>query len=398
MDLENQTLLLTIGFLLFVLFLLGFRLLRLTARNARKQREPTSPAELLFDTLREKTLMEQQASRESLEAKTALASLDALHRTIMAHLPSGLLVIDANQIIHFANQQALSLFDREAMVGTQLRQLHVGLAESVTRLRTGDMALTDGFEISWNGETRYIEASVAVLPDEQWLVSLLDKSRERRLEADIRTKRDLELMGEMAAGVAHEVKNALATMQGHLQMLPYGDLKEHAGFIQAEIDSLLRMVRQYMTSSKGDGLALENLAIDDWLADLQVYWAQHPKGSEVHIEGHQTGVEMRADRHALKTVIDNLILNGLQSGSEGEVIEVHVHLKVLPQQVLLTVADTGPGFPETVKSRLFTPFVSSKQGGSGLGLFHCRKIVMEHGGRLEVETGPPTRVLCYLPR
>ena len=206
-------------------------------------------------------------------------------------------------------------------------------------------------------------------------------------------------MGEMAGGITHEVKNALATIQGHAQLLEYGDVPEHAARIQAEVDHLLKFVREFMKSSQGGHVDMNEIKLLGWFEELQAYWLEHPLGEQVRFTLPPDGLMIKGDRTLLNTVINNLILNGIEA-CEGLPIEgprVFVSHQQSPSRMCLVVEDRGPGFSADIIPKMFVPFVSSKQKGTGLGLFHCRKLMMEHGGELEVVTDTPTRILCHFP-
>lgn len=107
---------------------------------------------------------------------------------------------------------------------------------------------------------------------------------------------------------------------------------------------------------------------------------------------------IHGEKTLLTTTVNNLILNATQAGGEDAVPSVHLYAKETQEGSMIIVEDDGPGFPPEVKARMFSPFVTSKKEGTGLGLFQCRKIMMEHQGRLDVDHGPPTRVICHFPK
>lgn len=380
-----------------VLFLLLMRLLQLGLRRLRATRASEQRRDLLYETLREQTLREQEATRGRNQAQRAYASLEEVHQTIMDHLPIGVLVANHAGGVGFVNRQAVVLFDLKETEGLHLRQVCPSLALVFSQLLAEGHYGPRTFQRGLPMDGSTLEITLCELPESRYLLMVADVTQLRRLEEQVRVKRDLELMGELASGVTHEVKNALAVISGHVQMLPYGDVAEHSRLMMGEIDQLLRFVRLFMQTSKGTALAPSPVPLRELFEDLKAHWAAHPLGASVRIEPPPEAT-ICGEPALLTTVFNNLVLNALQSGGEAGPPLVVVEARVLAQAVEISVTDEGPGFAMEIRARLFTPFVSTKAGGTGLGLFQCRKIMLEHGGRLDVEYGPPTRVSCVFPQ
>ena len=391
MDPNLQLLFILVALPLVFLVFLGFRLIRLAARRARRGMDPAPQRDLLLETLH----FQAKASHRN---ELALEALDTLHRNIMMRLPSGVLVLDPAGNVTYANPSALQLMAREpedaARMPPELAEMFADWLADRTH-REVHLVLTQA------EGNRHLRVSLDPLPDDRHLMTLVDKSKEHDLEQRIRYKRDLELMGEMAGGVTHEVKNALAVIQAHVQMLPYGDVTERGAHITTEVNRLLGFIGDFLRSSRYIDLDTRDIDLREWFADLSREWANHELGRHVVWEEPPAGARLFADPNLLSSVLRNLILNGLQACEASGVTEqtwVRVSAQDGEDEVRLVVHDAGPGFPPASRDKLFVPFVTSKEKGSGLGLFHCRKIIMEHGGNLDVTPEPPTRVVCRLPR
>ncbi len=389
--------LITLVVLGLVLFLLLMRLLQLGLKRLRANREGDERRDLLYETLREQTLREQEATRGRNQAQRAFASLEEVHQTIMDHLPIGMLVANHAGSVAFVNRQAVRWFELKETEGLQLRQICPSLSLVFNQLLAEGGRGPRAFQRGLPMDAPMLELSLCELPETRYLLMVADVTQLRRLEEQVRVKRDLELMGELASGVTHEVKNALAVISGHVQMLAYGDVAEHSRLMMNEIDQLLRFVRLFMQTSKGTPLAPAPVPLGELFEELAAHWAGHPLGASVRVEAAPERC-LCGERALLTTVLNNLILNALQSGGEAGPPQVTVAAQATGQAIEISVTDEGPGFPLEIRGRLFTPFVSTKAGGTGLGLFQCRKIMLEHGGRLDVAFGPPTRVSCVFPQ
>ncbi len=218
----------------------------------------------------------------------------------------------------------------------------------------------------------------------------------------------LKALAEFAAGAGHEINNPLATISGRVQML-----------LRDECDPGRRQSLQTIGG--------QALRIRDMIGDLMLFARPpepHPETLDlarlVHLVVERLGdqaaardcrievetentVPIFADRVQLPIVISCLIQNGLDALVEGGMIHVSARStsKDQPTYAVLEVADTGPGLSETDRRHLFDPFYSGRQAGRGLGfgLPKCWRIVSNHGGRIEVHSGPTksTRFAVYWP-
>ena len=379
---------------------LGLRLVWLFGKRARKgSRTPTKGRNLLLETLHEQALREREALEKSKEKGAAYENLDLLHRTIMAHLPVGVLVLGPDGRIQFANPGAVALLPRRDVQDQPLQSISKSLYREFSRMKLETSAATRHFSLEVEGRVRRLALSLLVLPENHFLFTLTDKTREHRLEEALRYKRELALMGELAGGITHEVKNALAVMQGHVQMAVHGDVTTHARRIQEEIDHLLNMVRAFMKSSKDNQTEFKKILLRDWLESLAMKWRDHPDGAMIAFQLPKSDWSITGDPVLLEMVLRNLILNGLDACRSENPAKpwVTVAIEHDAERTTIIVEDRGPGFPPQIRQKMFIPFISSKEKGSGLGLFHCRKIMMEHRGELEVPPDQPTRVKCHFP-
>jgi len=389
---DSVFLLLTATVLTLLMLALGARFAVVILRR-RRHRVSTRKPDLLIDVLEQQTRRERQAEAQRLETARALEALDALHRTVMQHLPLGILVLDSRGTIRFANPWLLNFFGSDDVLEQPLETLSRALADCLTTMQT-----EAELELAVRGSNRVLRVSRTEM-EGQTLVTLRDETRLKKLEEQVRVKRDLELMGELAGGVTHEVKNTLATIRGLIQLLPHSEVSELEPKLLAEVDRLNRFVRRLTASSKAGRPEQEILNAKTWLEHQMTRWCQLDHGDEVALEDVDVSVTIRADSAMLTVVLENLVRNGLDACRETNPASpwVTVSVESDPDAVRIIVSDRGPGFADHVRDRLFVPFVTAKQDGTGLGLFQCRKIMLEHGGSLTVDPEPPTRITCSLP-
>ena len=226
--------------------------------------------------------------------------------------------------------------------------------------------------------------------------------RQRRMNASLARAERLRTLGEMAAGMAHEVKNPLAAIRSSAQILAgrvTGPESEFTGIVIAEVDRLNRVVSDFLDYARPTPLARRPVSLPELLDSCADFLA--PVAAEkqaVIMRDYQDGLALvPADSDKLRQVLLNLILNAVQAVEPGG----RVTLVVEPagRQMLVRVRDNGPGIPAEKLKRVFEPFFTTRPGGTGLGLAIARGIVVEHGGRIDIASAPGdgTTVTVALP-
>jgi two-component system nitrogen regulation sensor histidine kinase GlnL len=247
-------------------------------------------------------------------------------------------------------------------------------------------------------------------------IALRDRSHARRLREEISERERQESYGHIAAGIAHEVKNPLGGIRGAAELIGMDASNDRGRKVSAlivrEVDRISDLVDELMIFARGDQLKLERVNIHrplDALLDL----LQLERGYEnIEIERlyDPSLPEILADADRLRQAFLNLARNAMQAmEEEGGTLSLSTRMLLehrlmgadgRPQPTIeISFADTGPGIPSNILSRLSTPFFTTKQKGTGLGLSVARHWIRRHGGRLRIESteGQGTRVNVDLP-
>jgi two-component system nitrogen regulation sensor histidine kinase GlnL len=219
----------------------------------------------------------------------------------------------------------------------------------------------------------------------------------------------------LAAGLAHEIKNPLAGLQGSAELLAReaeGSAREYAQVIAREAKRVDGLVRELLDLARPAALQTAALDLHAVLGDVAVLAKGIPGADRVaFVERYDPSLpRIVADEEKLKQVVLNLVRNALDAVADRRdptiVFETRVASLRLRQAsgrtrplVRISVQDDGPGIPESMLHRLFTPFATSKPAGTGLGLAISRRIVEAHGGRIEVKnrTSGGAEANVYLP-
>lgn len=216
-------------------------------------------------------------------------------------------------------------------------------------------------------------------------------STQRNLEEQLRHRERLSSLGQFAAGVAHELRNPLATIRLRAQMTQHAPTEEtiarNSGVILEEVDRLDAMIGRLLYFARPISLDLQRLNVEELCATVIHSWqGRSPASIQLWCETADH-IEIMADRSRLLQVLNNLVENAIQAtrGAPGEVI-----LRTTQQQneVRIDVLDQGPGFSPEALKHAFDPFYTTKETGTGLGLSIAFELVEAHGGTLTAESRP----------
>ena len=215
----------------------------------------------------------------------------------------------------------------------------------------------------------------------------------------------LAAMGQLAAGLAHELRNPLTSMKMLVQAGDDGPEtvqldNQDLAVLREEIDRLERTIQVFLDYARPPTLEKRPIALRQIIAQTVEFLAPRARtyGVHVDVELPQHVVQVEADAGQIRQVLLNLLLNAFDVSAEGSTVLVklacdHAGEDAVPTQketsngawIRLEIADRGSGLPGELGDRIFEPFVSTKDSGTGLGLPICRRIVEEHGGELLAE-------------
>ncbi len=237
--------------------------------------------------------------------------------------------------------------------------------------------------------------------------------RRQLVENNVLLERQQKLahFGELAAIVAHEIRNPLTAISARLFTLQKSLLRgtsehEDAAVIRGEIHRLNRIVKEFLEQARPAEPHFEPVSARQLLEDVRALYAAEYAGKPVDLViDSVTESEFLADEQQIKQVLINLVQNAAESMDDTGTITLrarfeHRSLRAKTNDaVVIEVQDTGPGIPPEVQSRLFDPFFSTKQNGTGLGLSIAARIIAKHSGTIEFQTqrGRGTTFRVVLP-
>ncbi len=346
----------------------------------------------------------QRGAETLATTRRAAADLFTLHQDIVRSLAAGLVTTSPDGIVLSANQAAREILGHGRALGTggfvgQPIDLVMPGLTALSPTVLGELRRAD-LKLAGHGDRGPSVIGVTVSPlrdvNDQVIgrvINFQDLTELRRLEQDVRRAERLATVGQLAAGVAHEIRNPLAAISGSIELLkatPQNpDDATLMSIVQREVTRLNELI--------GDLLDYANprpsqpVACD--LAVLVKETVQVARADQTFADVELTADVMgalpyRGDPAKLRQVLWNLVRNAADAAAGGGK-HVRVTARVAPGSVglvAITVADDGPGIPDASRARIFDPFFTTKRKGTGLGLATCHAIVVEHGGGITVET------------
>lgn len=352
----------------------------------------------------------QELQRLSEQARERASSAEKFSERIVASLPSGLLAFDSNgdSIIINAPGKALLELNRFEQ-GESYSKLLSGYGELVDMvgqcLNEGTIYRRAEIEsVTAGGQIRRLGATVAPI---EWhpergphgaLCLLTDITEVTELREQVALKNNLESLGEMSAGLAHEFKNAVAALQGYVQLIQSLELNEKAAIAAAsllsEVHSLSAMVTAFLNFARPQPLQVEAVALQELIKDCT---------SEVTPLFQELGVEfvvdpvpsvtVPADERMLRQTLLNLLRNAGESIPETNTrrsVFLHVGSESAGNGAFTTieVRDTGTGIEPAQLHKIFIPFFTTKPKGHGVGLALSHRVITQHGGTLTAQNAP----------
>jgi signal transduction histidine kinase len=228
----------------------------------------------------------------------------------------------------------------------------------------------------------------------------------REAQVSLRRSERLAALGQLTAGLAHELRNPLGTIKASAEMLTKDAVKsrpevmaEMAEYIGSEVNRMNGLITSFLNFARPLQIQPVTADLRMVLADVARQQADLAKSREVEVTVRMEGeLQFAFDPELLKVALSNLVQNAIQASQAGQEVEIRVASR--GESVMIFVSDRGEGIPQQNLESVFNPFFTTKPQGVGLGLPIVAKIVDEHRGRIQVfsESGKGTRFELTLPR
>src|SRR5467141_2876246 len=352
-------------------------------------------------------LREQEKELERLHRieKERAEQTERLSEEVTRNMPAGLVVVNAMGIISSSNPAAEQVL---GIRGLAFRRYSEALGASTDLSKLIEECLSSGRifrreeveHLPPAGDARHLGVTISPIRRGEGKISgaiclLTDLTELAALQQRIQLKENLAALGELSAGIAHEFKNALATISGYAQMIEpetsAAEVLDYAGRILEQTRNITHVVAEFLKYARpleipDEGVALQTMVervvseVGEALPQVKIRW-----------EG--TFGDAQGDEGLLRQALLNLARNAAEAcaiteGGGQVVIRGDTVRGEEAEFQRISVIDNGPGIPANVFPKLFRPFFTTKAKGTGLGLAVVQKIIVQHGGQVEVRNRP----------
>jgi two-component system sensor histidine kinase PilS (NtrC family) len=363
----------------------------------------------------------QRAGARLERASSEIAGLQAFNQHVIDSLASGLATTDPQGLIITFNRAAEAITGHTAasVIGHRIddvlelpprlaKELRSGAAAGRGRRTEAPYRTGDGrqIELGFTATQLQTPSGTAGL-----LFAFQDVTDIKKLERDARLRQRLAAVGEMAAGIAHEIRNPLASMSGSIQILRQelpltDDQAQLMDIVLRESERLNETIRSFLAYARPQRFSIARFDVRGVLNDAALLLRN---SSELH-DGHvidvqvpETEVAFEADENQIRQIVWNLATNGLRAMRDGGRLTLGASTEAAGEDgsecVVLEVADEGVGIPAGELDVIFQPFRGSFSKGTGLGLAIVHRTVSDYGGEIQVSSTPGsgTTVRVRLP-
>lgn len=324
-------------------------------------------------------------------AESHLSQLSVLHDAIVRSIGSGIATTDSDQRIEFLNRAG------EEILGVSLAELQGRKLDEIFPTLASENSF-ERAEGSWSrpdGSVRVLGFTIHPLVDEQGerlgtTAVFQDLTPFRELQERAARSERLALVGELSAGLAHELRNPLASMCGSIEMLSITGAqtatdKRLFEIVLREADRLNALVSDFLAFARPTEPELKPISLAELVSDVLLMFRSDPAAVSLHIEEEVEDCLIQGDEAQIRQVLWNLLRNAAEaSPNEGQ---ISISARPEAGMVRLSIADEGPGIPVELRNRIFDPFFTTREKGTGLGLAIVHRIVDGHGGSILVASG-----------
>lgn len=348
------------------------------------------------------------------EHSTTIERLRRHNENILASIRPGVLTVDRAGFITTVNPAGAGILQVDSnVVGMKYAEVfgpEHPMANLVDQGQAGQLYHAYEFRLEWPGPRTIMANSTFLLDQDRnsigLVVTLEDITEIRELQRRIQESEKFAAMGELAAGVAHEVRNPLGSVKTCAQFLhglfdPNDPNIRFTELIIRETDRLNQLVERLLnfTRPSAEDFQYENI---NELVDNAVILA------ELKVNDHRLVIErsfardipgLFADARRLQLGLLNIMTNAIDAMPDGGVIHVATEYEPSSRCIRIAISDTGEGIPEERLGKVFAPFFTTRPTGTGLGLAIAQRVVTEHGGAIDVQSrvGLGTTFIIRLP-
>jgi len=320
----------------------------------------------------------------------SLRDMVLMNSTVMEKMENGFITSDSRGMIISYNEKSKVMLKLNSKSNIFKLLFGTSDAEEIEKMSQSDSKYY--FETEINNLTLGISISIIeniYSFDRLFVFIITDLTEKRAIEEQLRKKERLALIGEMSAGIAHEIRNPLASISGSVQFLrkelePGNDENKNLmDIIIKESDRLSQSIEDFLVFTKTTPLEKSDIDLSVLIEEVTELVALNHKEVTLH-KKYSPGHLIHADLKKVKQMLWNLINNSVKAVNGRGTIEINIYRK--GDDVYLSISDDGIGIESSEMEKIFTPFYSKFATGIGLGMAHVKRIVDEHNFEIDVDS------------
>jgi len=398
----------TIGLLAFLtIFFIIRNLLSYQKKRVEQENREITHVGFVVDTFHDLVtkLKEKERELESLRnmAEDRASSVELYNENIIQSVPSGVVSFDCSQRITRMNAAAAKILGLgEDISGRSCEEV---FRSPINEMIMGRRVL-EREETSYttdSGKRLWIGLTLSPLRDGKnetigQLLVFTDLTELKAFQSQKELRDRLDTLGEMSAGIAHELRNPMGVISGYTKMLSKkveDPLKPAVDAISKEIDGMNRIITDFLAFARPVEPVLSDLDLSSLFRECIGIATGGRTGIEFSADLECLPV-IRADEVMMRQAISNLLNNAVEAMPDGGVVGISC---IRNENLTITISDTGHGIPENIMDKIFLPFYTTKERGTGLGLAIVHKIIVSHGGTVHaVSTSEGTSFVILFPK
>jgi two-component system, sporulation sensor kinase A len=349
---------------------------------------------------------------ERIRMEEAIRQAENKYRTLVEEMIIGICIIQ-DEVITYINPYLSRMlgFPAEQFIGKRpfdfiVPEERLVMQEGIERIMKNapcSPILVKGVAASGRLLDLEIYGVVTSMNDRPAILGMVMDVTEKRLTEEMLQKSEkLSVIGQLAAGIAHEIRNPLTSLKGFVQLIRRNDPSNHYYDIMlSELERINLIVNELLIVAKPQASSYRSNEIVSIVNDVVVLLESQAMMNNVTIEFHRPveSIYVECEANQIKQMFINIIKNAIESMTRGGTLVIDINGS-LGDKVVVRVQDEGCGIPEERLPRLGEPFYSTKDKGTGLGLMMCYKIIQEHGGHLRIDSevgkGTTVEVALYM--
>lgn len=386
-------------FLLVVLLLAAFSVkaaVKLYRKGGEEERKKKTEVGFVVDTFHDLVarLKEKERELEGLKerAEARASSFELYNENILQSVPSGVVGLDEELRITKINHSAehiLGLAEQDVVGKTHEEVFADPVSTLISRRKTVDR--TELGYTTRSGKRIWLGLNVSPLRDGAGktigqILVFTDLTELKAFQSQKELRERLSTLGEMSAGIAHELRNPMAVISGYTKILLKKVDQASVPAVEAisrEVGVMDRIITDFLSFARPTEPVLAQVDLRELIEGCVQGMLTDAPG--VALEADLADLpKVRADEVLLRQAVTNLVRNALEAMPEGGVLRLKGWRD---DGVVFSVSDTGHGVSEGIRDKIFLPFYTTKERGTGLGLSIVHKIVVSHGGTISVEAG-----------